>query len=387
MRILHSIKGLNIEAGGLTTAVYDLVSALNRNGCPSDLLSGGPLMSCDGVIREDDFVKVCWFDNRTPYGYSRPMRDFVRQEREYDLYHTHGLWVHVNHLTGAEARRKNKPYVMSPHGMLYPQALARSRWKKKLLLFLWFRRDLAGAACVHCTCDEEMRHYRRLGYRNPVAVVPNPVPVPDYVTQWQTDPEIGRSRQAGRRLGFLGRFHPRKRVERLIEAWSRVQEDCGDGELVLIGTGDESYIQSLKALVHRLGLNNVTFTGQLDGQEKFAAVAQLRALFVPSDFENFGMIVPEALMVGTPVMASLGTPWQELETHQCGWWRDNSVDSITEIMRHALAADEQVLYRMGANGIRLVTEKYAENRVAEQMASVYRWILGGGSKPGCVFTD
>ncbi|NLF62127.1 MAG: glycosyltransferase, partial [Lentisphaerae bacterium] len=315
------------------------------------------------------------------------MRDFVRQEREYDLYHTHGLWVHVNHLTGAEARRKNKPYVMSPHGMLYPQALARSRWKKKLLLFLWFRRDLAGAACVHCTCDEEMRHYRRLGYRNPVAVVPNPVPVPDYVTQWQTDPEIGRSRQAGRRLGFLGRFHPRKRVERLIEAWSRVQEDCGDGELVLIGTGDESYIQSLKALVHRLGLNNVTFTGQLDGQEKFAAVAQLRALFVPSDFENFGMIVPEALMVGTPVMASLGTPWQELETHQCGWWRDNSVDSITEIMRHALAADEQVLYRMGANGIRLVTEKYAENRVAEQMASVYRWILGGGSKPGCVFTD
>ena len=385
MRILHTIKGLNIEAGGLTTAVYDLVGALNRGGCSTDLLSGGRLRSRNEVIREDDFVKVRWFDNRTRYGYSKPMLDFVRQEREYDLFHTHGLWVHVNHLTCAGARRKGKPYAISLHGMLYPQALARGRWKKRLLLLCGFRRDLASANCVHCTCSEEMRLYRLLGYNNPVAVIPNPVPVPAGVAKIQTDPSVPPARAAGRRLGFLGRFHPRKQVERLIEAWSRAQQGVPEEELVLIGTGDEAYLRSLQALTERLGLTNVVFAGQLDGVDKFAALARLRALFVPSDFENFGMIVPEALIVGTPVMASKGTPWQELETHGCGWWRENSIDSIAAVMRLALETNDEDLHRMSENGIRLVAEKYSDTVVAEQMAGLYRWLLGDREMPDFVF--
>ena len=113
MNILQTIKGLNIEAGGLTTATYDLVTALNQNGCPCDLLSGGELMSTQGIIRYDDFVKVRMFDNRTPLAFSAPMRHFLEEENEYDLYHTNGLWVYINHITCKIARKKQKPYVIS----------------------------------------------------------------------------------------------------------------------------------------------------------------------------------------------------------------------------------------------------------------------------------
>ena len=154
MKILHTIKGLNIEAGGLTTATYDLVTALNVVGCVTDLLSGGEFRSNAETIREDDFVKVVPFDNRTPLAFAPKMREFLKQETEYNLYHTNGLWVHINHLTCAIARKKHKPYVISPHGMLYPQALHRSYWKKWLLLQWWFKRDLQNAACIHCTCAE-----------------------------------------------------------------------------------------------------------------------------------------------------------------------------------------------------------------------------------------
>ena len=50
----------------------------------------------------------------------------------------------------------------------------------------------------------------------------------------------------------------------------------------------------------------------MQGREKYERLANIWTLFVPSAQENFGMIVPEALICGTPVYASLGTPWGEL---------------------------------------------------------------------------
>lgn len=49
------------------------------------------------------------------------------------------------------------------------------------------------------------------------------------------------------------------------------------------------------------------------GVEKDNAISSLTYLAVPSDFENFGNIVTEALVRGIPVIASKGMPWQELE--------------------------------------------------------------------------
>ena len=55
------------------------------------------------------------------------------------------------------------------------------------------------------------------------------------------------------------------------------------------------------------------------------------------DFENFGMIVTEALSVGTPVIASLGTPWEELNIHRCGWWVNNDVDTLAQTIEKVLS--------------------------------------------------
>jgi glycosyltransferase involved in cell wall biosynthesis len=49
--------------------------------------------------------------------------------------------------------------------------------------------------------------------------------------------------------------------------------------------------------------------------ELLRSVAKHRQLF-----ENFGIVVPEALAAGVPVMTTHGAPWHELETKHCGWW-------------------------------------------------------------------
>lgn len=187
-------------------------------------------------------------------------------------------------------------------------------------------------------------------------------------------------------MGFLGRLHPRKKVENLLYALAKlsISEKC---ELVIIGKGDDGYELFLKDETKRLGLSNVTFRGFLSGKEKYEELAKLSCLFVPSDFENFGMIVTEALSVGTPVMASLGTPWDDLNKYNCGWWVDRTPENIADVMSNVINMSSDELFEMGERGKQLVRQKYTDIQIAKQMHSLYEWIIKGGTKPQFIYNE
>lgn len=375
MRILQTIAGFGSHSGGTSTCAYDLLTAMHRAGCEVDLMT---VQTDDLMGHGESWIKALANDVISPYGYSRNMSRFLCRS-DYDIYHTNGMWMHCNHITCAIARQKGKPYIITPHGMLYPQAMARSAWKKQLLLkFGGVDKDLRLAACIHCTCVEEMKHYRELGYKNPVAVIPNPVPVPSFVNELKCDRSV-------KRIGFLGRLHPRKNVETLVEAWFALGEKVKDAQLVIMGSGEPRYEQMLKERVESQGMKNVEFVGFVTGREKFERLASLTALCVPSDFENFGMIVTEALSVGTPVVASLGTPWEELNACHCGYWVDNDVNTLADTIAHVMDLPAEEIYMMGENGKQLVKEKYQDSQVAKMMKQLYGWIINGGEKPGFVY--
>lgn len=318
MKILQTIAGFGAKSGGTSTCTYDLVTALNQLNCQTDILTLEPNDPTDRLMGVgEQWIKALPYDGKTPFGYSHNIVHYLITI-DYDLYHTNGLWMYCNHITASIARKKGKPYVITPHGMLYPQALARSAWKKKLMMHLCFDKDIREANCIHATCMQEMKYYRDLGYKNPVAVIANPMPLPDYIDDIKPE-------RSKKRIGFLGRLHPRKNVKGLIEAWASLGKATQNAELYIMGKGDESYEAYLRELVTTLGLTNVVFAGFVNGREKFEKLATLTALFVPSDFENFGMIITEALIVKTPVMASLGTPWEELNTRHCGWWVNRDI--------------------------------------------------------------
>lgn len=379
MKILQTIAGFGAKSGGTSTCTYDLLTAMHREGYEVDLMTLAVRDSSDRLMgKGEEWIKALPYDGISPYGYSCNMNRFLRQT-DYDLYHTNGMWMHCNHETCVMARNKKKPYIITPHGMLYPQALARSAWKKKLLLAIGgVNKDLKVATCIHVTCIEEMEHYRALGYKNPVAVIPNPVPMPDFIK------DIVRENSV-KRIGFLGRLHPRKNVEALIDAWIMLGNKVKYSQLVIMGKGDVNYERMLRDKVRRQGLKNVEFAGFVNGREKFERLASLTALCVPSDFENFGMIVTEALSVGTPVIASLGTPWQDLSSHHCGYWINNDIETLAKTIQEVLILSELDIAEMGRNGKRLVEEKYSDTQVAMMMCRLYEWILNGGEKPEFVY--
>lgn len=381
MKILQTIAGFDMHSGGTSTCTYDLLAAMQRIEYPVDLLT---LESTDLMGNGELWIKALPNDSISSYGYSRNMNRFLHNS-DYEVYHTNGMWMHCNHETCLVARKKDKPYVITPHGMLYPNALKRSYWKKWPLIQLFFNKDVRNATCIHATCKQEMENIRLFGYQGAVAIIPNPAVVPSYADSlFDEKAQSFMACNRPKRFGFLGRLHPRKKVENLFYGVSLLK-DMQDMELVIMGKGDERYELFLREEVKRLGLKNVIFAGFVNGKAKYEQLASFSALFVPSDFENFGMIITEALSVGTPVMASLGTPWEELNTHHCGWWKDRTPENIADVMSDILNMPSEELIAMGKNGIELVKSYYTAENVALKMKQLYEWILNGGEKPEFVY--
>jgi glycosyltransferase involved in cell wall biosynthesis len=223
-----------------------------------------------------------------------------------------------------------------------------------------------------------MEHLRNLGVKSPVAVIPNPIDIAGIEKPVATKTKL--------RIGYLGRVHPRKNIERLIYAWSQLQNNnVNEGELIIIGDENRQYLDLLKQESKRLQLNNVVFTGFLSGNEKEEALNSLSFLVVPSDFENFGNIVTEALVRGIPVITSKGTPWRELNTHRCGWWIDNDIDTIAKTLKEAISLSEEEYRQMGIRGRELMKNNYSIEIIAQKMMQLYQWILGEVEKPEFVY--
>ena len=368
--------------GGPSTCTCDLLDGLHDMKAQVDLLSSSGAVPDELILGKDKpWMKLLPFDWKTPLALSDNFRHYLEQN-PYDVYHINTIWLYPSHITCKIARGNNRPYVLSPHGMLYPTALKVSAWKKWFIKRLWVDNDIHKATCIHATCEQEMKHIRQYGYHGAIAVIPNPVVFPKNVS-------LRISIPSEKKIGYLGRLHPIKKVENLLEAVAKVvKSGKKDFRLEIMGKGAPEYESFLLQETARLGIRDfVDFIGFVSGKEKYKRLSGLRALFVPSDQENFGMIVPEALICGTPVYASLGTPWSELNDLQCGWWKDNNPETIAEVIKEVLDTSDSDLLAMGQRGRTMIENKYEQHKVAQMMMDLYDWVARKKNKPDFVYEE
>ncbi len=377
MRVLQTISSMNIGSGGPTACTYDLIKGMISRNIQVDLLTFANAQG-ELLIAEDSFIKTVPAPDFRRFGYSGLFRKRLETFKDADVIHANGLWQYTSHASAVFARQTDKPFVLTLHGMLYPEGLKKSKWIKKMSLLLYQRTDIERAKVLHATCLQELQVIRDLGIKVPVAVIPNPIEVSNTITRNQ-----GNS--LSKKVGFVGRFAPIKNLEYLIRAWADVTKTYPDWELVLIGDGDLRYTQSLKQLASGLGVSNISFKGFLTGEAKEEVMNQISYLVLPSKSENFGMVVPEALLKGIPVIASQGTPWEELNTHKAGWWIEPGVDPLCDSLLKAMSLSEMERAAMGLNGNKLVKENYSIESVSQKMIQLYDWILEKKNKPDFVY--
>lgn len=378
--IVQAIASVENMSAGTTYCVTRLSEALAEAGHHVELLTTGPA----GDWREGNLrTKSC------AIGFARaPIAGRLRFSPEYRaeliaaaaagaLIHSNGLWLMPNIYPSSVALRCRRPLVVSPHGMLAKAALAFSPMRKRVFSALVQRSALEAVKCFHATSLMEHDDIRAYGLNAPIAVVPNGIDLPAAATT--TPRETGP-----RTVLYLGRLHPIKGLDRLLAAWARLEARHPAWRLRIVGPSHHDHRFELEALAVSLKLCRATFEDGVYGAEKQAALHAADLLVLPSQNENFAMVVAEALASGRPVISTKGAPWSGLVEHGCGWWIDHGVEPLATALGEAMAMPRASLDAMGENGRAWMARDFSWERIAAGMAEVYRWCLGHGDRPASV---
>lgn len=169
---------------------------------------------------------------------------------------------------------------------------------------------------------------------------------------------------------FTGRVAKIKCLDNLVKAMA----SCKEGwKLRIVGPDQEGHTAELKVLTKNLGIEDqVEFVGPKFDEELTKEYAQADCFVLPSHSENFGSVVLEALAVGTPVIASTGTPWKILEDSGCGLWVDNDPVTLSQALEKMMTKSSEERAEMGARGRKLVEEKYTWSAVAKTLEQAYK---------------
>lgn len=306
---------------------------------------------------------------------------------EVQLLHQHGIWTAVSRAANAWRRRSGGPTVIAPHGSLEAWAVRRSAWKKRLALLGYEAENMRDAACFHATAQPEAEGFRAYGIRNPIALIPNGLS-----ESWiESRGDARRFRNAygvpaeSRILLYMGRVTPVKNLEMVIGALA-ARRSLLDGWILLIAGSDEfGYKAILDAVIAEHDLaRSVKFIGFVPAEHKRDAFAAASVFVLPSRREASPITVLEALGAGVPVLTTRGTPWAELETHQCGWWCEVSEAAIGRALEEAMTTTESDLAKFGEGGRNLVRSRYTWDAAAARCRDLYEWLLGVRPRPDTV---
>ena len=208
------------------------------------------------------------------------------------LYRYHAIWA------ASCARRFGKAVIVVPHGGLDPYVFTYRGLRKRAWLRAYHDLLFRDSLVLYATDREREKAAAAVGNVNAKSLL---WPMDDEICH--TADSLLRVPTTPRRLLFVGRLHPGKRVIETIRAFCRMG-DTG-WQLVIIGAESSEISRSnLGAAAGPEWNRSVVYRGVLDRQALYSEYGQASALILASHKENFGHVVAEAMRFGIPVIIS-----------------------------------------------------------------------------------
>ncbi len=171
---------------------------------------------------------------------------------------------------------------------------------------------------------------------------------------------------------YIGRPTPHKNLDRLVEAFAKLQALHPDLQLILAGKKDFNYEQ-IENRVKARGLKNVTFTGFISEGNLRWLYEHCQAYIVPSLSEGFGLPGLEAMAHGAPVVSSDATCLPEVYGKAAHYFDPLDVEAMAGAINDVLT-NKDLRQKLITSGHKQV-EKYSWQRMAEQTLAIYEQCL------------
>jgi glycosyltransferase involved in cell wall biosynthesis len=297
-------------------------------------------------------------EKRSYYGYSQRFKKWINQHAaDYDAIIIHGNWQYTGIATSRACRKAGVPYFVYPHGMLDPwfnQTYPLKKIKKQLYWWLAEHSVLHHANAVLFTSEEECRLARQSfkPYRVKENILGYGTTAPDIDAESAAN-QLRASAHAWAKSPyflFLGRIQEKKGLDLLIAAYSQLKQEHAELPALVIAGPEQQpkYVAHLKNNFPQTGIH---WIGAVTGPLKWQTVAAAEALTLVSHQENFGIVVAEALALGTPVLISDKVNiWREIMNEGAGFVANDTKDGALQLLQQwqALSAQDKINMRARA---------------------------------------
>lgn len=403
MRILFSVHGYKPawRIGGPVMSVSSLAETLVERGHEVTVFTTNSNLDQDLDVPTDRIVdvqgvKVRYFRRDEPLKRYLPRVKYLSQSigslyapemaaelramaSRVDLMHTHMPFVYPTLATARAAFRARIPLFYHQRGVFDPERLKFRALKKSLYLSLVEKPILRKATMLIGLTEAERDSYAALGISTPCRVIPNGITLPPQAAVERDAlvlSELG-IKSKHKLILFMGRLHPIKGADRLLEAFERMSDRHPDALLVLAGPDEFGIEAAFASRAQRVGLGDrVLFPGMVSGERKSALLNRADLFCLPSDAEGFSMAILEALAHATPVLISPRCYFPEVETAGAGRVVDPTVDRLEQALDELLT-QPQALVAMGRAGRALVADHYTWQSVTSRMLDAYEEGLAG----------
>jgi len=376
LKILQLVHTLDPSVGGVAASVLALSRGLARRGHKLDIVvlddSASPWLA-------DIALPIHALGaGLTSYRYSSKLLPWLKKQGgDYDRVHVNGIWQYLSFAAWRRYAGSSIPYYVFPHGMLDPWFKETFPLKhlKKWLYWPWAEyRVLRNAAAVIFTSEEERSQARKSFwlYRCREKVSPLGVEAPPISSNAKSEflsryPQL----QNTRIFLFLGRLHPKKGCDMLLEAFAQMRSNDSIS-LILAGPDQVGWESDLRRQVTRLNLTNrVVFTGMLEGSMKQGAFANAEAFVLPSHQENFGISVVEALAARVPVLISNRVNiWREIEADRAGYVESDDLAGTTRLLQRWIGTAPAEREMVRENARRCFEQRFEIDRAVESLLQI-----------------
>lgn len=364
------------KAGGPVKSIYSLVKSLQNQvdfyiiTMNTDIHSNKAYPVKPNTWTTYEQIPVFYF-SKTHFSAST----LIAQIRKInpDLIYLNSLWSYYFSILPLTLKRfglLSIPILLAPRGMLEYGAMHTKSLKKNITLFLLKTLGFYKNVFFHATGKEEQQSIEKYFPKAPVVQIQNLSYISDIPVS-----SIEKKKHH-LKLFFLSRISPIKNLEFAIQTLQRLNASRSFIEYDIYGhVEDKAYFQQCRNLINQLPENiKVSYKGIIEFDAVAHIISHYHFLFLPTKNENFGHSIVETLSCGRPVLISHCTPWNAVNTNNCGYALPLDEQLFAEKLQTMLEMDNHTFQTMCRNAQTFIQQRLNTETIQQAYFNLFKYV-------------